>query len=112
MARVHLSRQLTLEQRRETPDQAGGFVVSWHALGVLWADVSARGGGRRAGQEVALTSVPYQIIVRAAPVGAASRPKPGQRFRDGGRVFLIEAVAEHDARGRYLICLTREEAWL
>ena len=51
----------------------------------------------------------YRITVRAAPVGAPSRPRPDQRFREGARVFRILAVAERDAVGRYLTCFAEEE---
>jgi hypothetical protein len=53
--------------------------------------------------------VPYAIVVRGAPVGHPGRPAPEQRFRDGQRLFHIRSVAEHDANGRYLICISEEE---
>ena len=37
------------------------------------------------------------------------RPVPGQRLRDGARIFAIRAVAERDGDGRYLTCFTQEE---
>ena len=37
-----------------------------------------------------------------APFGAASRPRPDQRLREGARVFDILTVAEFDPAGRYL----------
>jgi len=46
--------------------------------------------------------------VRGAPVGAASRPRPDQRFREGDRVFAILAVSEFDATGRWLECWAEE----
>ena len=52
--------------------------------------------------------VGYRILVRAAPVGAPSRPRPEQRFREGPRVFDIVSVAEHDAAGRYLEIIAQE----
>ena len=53
--------------------------------------------------------MPLRITVRAAAVGDARRPKPGQRFREGGRLFRILAVSERDTGGRYLACMAREE---
>jgi hypothetical protein len=44
-----------------------------------------------------------------APQGAASRPTAAMRFRDGVRVYDIEAVTEADASGRYLTCFATEE---
>ncbi len=51
----------------------------------------------------------YRIIVRAAPFGSDARPVANQRFRDGGRTFVILAVAEDDADARYLNCTAQEE---
>lgn len=109
MTRVHLSRQLTLEATDRVADGAGGFVETWQALGVVWAEVSPRSGVERDGGEVSLSSVRSRIILRAAPVGVSSRPAPGMRFRDGSRVFVVLAVVEHDAGGRYLRCDVKEE---
>ncbi|MGB4908701.1 MAG: head-tail adaptor protein, partial [Tabrizicola sp.] len=52
---------------------------------------------------------PYRITVRGTPTGSPSRPKAGQRFREGTRLFLIQAVTERDQFGRYLTCFAREE---
>lgn len=106
----HLSRALVLEQAERVPDGAGGFSTSWAALGTLWAEVLPGTGRDPAGEEVVLTSVSYRITVRAAPPGADSRPKPGQRLREGARVFAILAVTERDPGGRWLVCFCREEA--
>ncbi len=110
MNKVELSRKLVLEEPQRVPDGAGGFTQVWVALGIVWADVRA-GTGRE--KELAglstVSIVPYRITVRGAPQGAPSRPRPEQRFRDGGRVFRILAVAERDPRGIYLECFAREE---
>ena len=99
---VSLSRKLVLEERQILPDGSGGFAVAWVALGTLWAEVAARAGHEQflAGQ--ARPRVRFRILVRGAPAGTPSRPRPEQRFRDGSRVFDILTVAEHDAAGRYL----------
>jgi len=104
-----LNRELALEARARVTDGAGGFGESWAELGRLWAEVSARTGRRREGEGLTLAQVRYRITVRAAPVGAPSRPRPGQRFREGARVWRIEAVAERGSAGRYLTCYATEE---
>jgi len=109
MAGVTLNRRLELEEANRVPDGAGGWQESWAALGVLWADVRARTGRDSGGEAVHLSATRYRIVVRAAPHGAPSRPRPGQRFRDGARVFAITAVAEHDGGARYLTCFAEEE---
>lgn len=99
---VMLSRGLVLETRESRPDGSGGHTVAWIPLGVLWANVSARTGREDfvAGQTLHRTK--FRIIVRGAPAGAPSRPRPDQRFREGARIFNILSVAEHDPQGRYL----------
>jgi head-tail adaptor len=103
-----LSRLLTLEERVATPDGAGGHELAWRALGSMWAEVTARAAREDfiAGRPHARTSL--RITVRAAPMGAASRPPIDPRFRDGDRVFNILAVAEADARARYLEIFAEE----
>lgn len=106
---VHLNRKLVLEQAVRLSDGAGGYSESWQSLGMLWGALKA-GTGREAGADfLTLSTVPWQIVVRAAPVGAASRPRPDQRFREGGRIFRILSVAEHDSDARFLNCRCRQE---
>jgi head-tail adaptor len=104
-----LNRRLVLERAVQVSDGAGGFSESWAVLGVVWAEVVAGSGRDVAGEEVTVSSVPYRITVRGAPVGAPSRPKADQRLRDGTRLFKIIAVTERDAGGQYLTCFAREE---
>lgn len=105
---VKLTRRLTLEEPRRVPDGSGGYSLTWTAVGVLWADVAPRGSredfiGARARPRIA-----YRILVRGAPPGAASRPRPDQRFREGARVLEILTVAEFDPEARYLEILAEE----
>ena len=104
-----LNRKLVLEAPGRVGDGAGGFTETWTALGELWAEVTARSGRERAEAGAPVSAVSYRIVVRAAPYGAVSRPMPEQRFRDGTRLFVIQAVAEADAAGRYLTCFADEE---
>lgn len=103
------NRKMVLEDAVQAPDGSGGFVENWVALGELWAEVTAGAGSEKAGEFVTVSSVPYRITVRGAPVGAGSRPKPDQRFREGTRLFRIKAVTERDAKAHYLTCFTYEE---
>lgn len=109
MKAPNLNRVLTLEAVARSPDGAGGFTEAWTALGTLWAEVRPGAGNDVLGEERMLSAVPYRVTVRAMPTGAPSRPKAGQRFREGTRVFLIQAVTERDPDGRYLTCFSREE---
>ena len=109
MSAVHLTRALTLEMPVRLADGAGGFALTWAALGTLWAEVLPGSGRETAGTEVLIAAVPYRITVRGAPIGSPARPKPEQRLRDGTRVFTILTVSERDPQGRHLLCFAREE---
>jgi head-tail adaptor len=104
-----LDRALTLEAPVRSPDGAGGFMVTWQALGTHWAELRPGTGRERSGRAVTLSRSPYRIIVRGAPVGSPARPQPDQRFREGDRIFAILAVTEADPSGRYLTCHAEEE---
>jgi head-tail adaptor len=108
-ADINLNRKLVLESVAKTADGAGGYWQSWASLGTLWADVDARAGRQSGVAGGGLSVVRYRIIVRGAPVGSTTRPQAGQRFRDGSRTFVIDAVANHDVGGLYLECWAREE---
>ncbi len=90
-------------------DGAGGYVSDWQLLGSLWAEVKPGTGREAAAFAATVSRVPYRITVRASPVGAPSRPIAGQRFRDGERIFSINAVSEQDVHAHYLICHAQEE---
>ncbi len=109
MTLPRLNRRLVLEGALRSPDGAGGFTETWSALGTLWAEVNARTGRERVEAGMPISTASYRIVVRAAPVGAPSRPTPEQRFRDGPRLFVIRAVMERDPEGRYLTCFSDEE---
>ncbi|WP_378944562.1 head-tail adaptor protein [Paracoccus sp. R86501] len=105
MAEPNLTTQLALEQPDRVADGLGGYATTWRRLGLLWAQMDASSGR----EDGAISAVRWRITVRAAPVGDTRRPKAGQRFRMGDRLFLIEAVAERDPLGAFLTCHAREE---
>ena len=109
MRHVNLNRHLVLETPERIADGAGGYVQTWRPVGEIWGEIVARTGREIAGGAVQLSSATYRITVRAAPVGAPSRPRPEQRLRCAGRVFKIEAVTDRDPAGRYLTCYATEE---
>lgn len=109
MSAPRLNRQLVLEAPDVLSDGAGGFVQGWLPLGIVWADVKARSGRETAQNGAPVSRMGFRIIVRGAPMGSDKRPAAQQRFREGTRVFTIEAVAEDDPEGRYLTCFAQEE---
>lgn len=98
MIGVALLRRLTLETRVTAPDGAGGHMVEWQAVGALWADVRPRSGREDFVGGQPRPRAAYRIVVRSAPMGAPSRPRPEQRFREGPRVFDILTVSDRDER--------------
>ena len=109
MARPVLNRPLVLEAPERAPDGAGGFVQGWAVRGTLWAALDARTGRDAAGEGLRLGRAGYRITVRAAPQGAPSRPVPGQRLRDGARLFNILSVTESREGAGYLTLWAEEE---
>jgi head-tail adaptor len=109
MSAPNLTRALVLETPVASPDGAGGQVITWAALGTLWADIRAGAGRERLTEFGPASDVSLRILVRASPVGAQARPRAGQRLRDGARLFRLIAVTEADAQGRYLTCTAIEE---
>jgi head-tail adaptor len=104
-----LIRRLMLETWESAPDGAGGQDGLWLRSGVLWAEIKPASGAERLGEEAALSRTRLKIIVRAAPHGAPSRPRPEDRFREGGRIYRILSVQDADPGMRYLTCIAEEE---
>lgn len=104
-----LSRRLALEEAQRLNDGAGGYSESWIQLGAHWTEITPLSGRKSDHPGGSLAQQRYRISLRATPVGSQSRPKPGQRFNDGTRIFHIETVAEADEQGRYLACGCKEE---
>jgi head-tail adaptor len=97
---------LLLEAPERISDGAGGFDQTWVARGHVWAAVESRGAGREVDQASRLQ---LKITMRAVPQASAARPDAAMRFRDGGRLYRIEAVHEGDPMGRTLTCFAVEE---
>lgn len=103
-----LSRKLELEVLSRIDDGAGGFAGSWTGLGTHWGAVEPLTGRLERGEGRARSRTAYRITVRAVPPTSSARPKAGQRFREGARVYDIRAVLQ-SADARYLSCIADEE---
>lgn len=110
MTAPDLNRKLALEHAVRVADGAGGYAMAWETLGTIWGALKASAGRQRSGSAGPVAVSRYTVTVRAAPIGAVSRPVAGQRFRDGTRIFAIRAVSETDGTGLYLACRVEEEA--
>ena len=105
---VRLSRRLVLEEPRRQPDGLGGHALIWQPLGGLWAEITPRSSREDFVGAQVRPRVLHRIIIRTAPLGNPSRPRPDQRFREGTRIFDILTVTEHGTDGRYLEILAEE----
>lgn len=114
MKAPRLTVPLVVETPVREPDGMGGFRLAWQDVGQLWTEMRSGAGAERFAEVGAQSVVAWRITVRAAPAGDARRPRPEQRFRMGEgaavRRFRIEAVAEADALGRWLVCVAKEES--
>ena len=109
MSAPRMTVPLVLESPERVHDRMGGYRTVWRPLGVLYAAMRAGAGSERQTEVGAQSVVVWRITLRAARPGDPRRPRPDQRFRMGGRVFRIDAVAEADPAGLWLDCLAREE---
>ena len=114
MSVPRLTVPLVLESAVRVADGMGGFQLTWQPVGQLWAEMRSGAGGERFAEVGAQSVVNWRITVRAALAGDPRRPRPDQRLRMGTgpaeRRFRIEAVAESDREGRYLVCIAKEES--
>jgi len=106
MSAPQMTRRLTLEAPERVADGAGGYGEVWVARGHVWAAVETRGAGREVDQAARLQ---LKITMRGVARGAQARPDAAMRFREGVRLYRIEAVHEGDALGRTLVCFAVEE---
>ena len=103
-----LSRKLELQGRERAADGAGGFSGDWVALGTHWAAVDPISGRLERGEGAARARAAYRITVRAMPPTSSARPRAGQRFREGERVYEIRTVLQ-SSDARFLTCIADEE---
>ncbi|WP_308916794.1 head-tail adaptor protein [Jannaschia sp. LMIT008] len=107
-----MRRTLTRRLVRLVPDHvgdgAGGLSRTWVEVGALWGDVQARSGSLRVTELGADPRLKVRIVIHGVPDDHPSRPRQGDRLRDGGRLFEVEAVHAIDHRGRYLGCFAHE----
>lgn len=109
MSAPRLTRRLRLEELRLTPDGAGGLSRAWEELGSLWAELRPGTARLELQDGLARAEVSLRIITRFAAPHSPQRPLPGQRFREGGRVWAILAVSEGLPDARYLTAHVQEE---
>lgn len=109
MSVPNLNVRLELEGSARQGDGMGGYRTVWQRIGTVWAEMKVATGRERGAEVGPRSVVSWRITLRGARAGDPRRPAAGQRLRMGQRLFVIEAVAERDAGGRWLTCFAREE---
>lgn len=100
-----MTARLDLEAPQAVPDGQGGATVAWEVTATLWARIEpvsfvvAEQAAAEAG------TISHRIWTRFRDGISA-----GQRFRKGGRIFLVKLVRDPDETRRYLVCQCEEEA--
>lgn len=91
--------RLVIEAPTETPDGAGGALVSWVDAGSCWARVRPQSGREAADRDQLAGEVAFEVMLRwREDVG------PKNRFRVGSRVIEISSAVDPDGRRRVLVC--------
>ncbi|WP_407070399.1 phage head closure protein [Neorhizobium alkalisoli] len=100
-----MTARLDLEVPQAMPDGQGGATLTWEVTASLWARIEPI--SFRVAEETAaeIGTISHRIWVRFREGVMA-----GQRFRKGGRVFLVKLVRDPDETRRYLVCQCEEEA--
>lgn len=106
MRAPRLNRRMCLEERSEVPNGSGGLTRTWVERAWVWAAVEAGSAQQVHEGGTTLGRIKSRIVLRA---GGMDRPLPGQRLREGGRVFSILAVGDADPDARYVTCHVQEE---
>ena len=107
-----LTRKLVLQTPVKSTDGGGGYVIDWQDQATLWAQIDANDGRAASGETSPVMRQSLLITVRAAPWGHIARPKPGQRFIEGERVYAITGVTEDSPTPLYLRCAAFQEVTL
>lgn len=105
MPRV-FTRRLVLSVAEEASDGAGGTTRAWSERGALWAEVRMRSGALAATEFGRTPRLQVRITTHELPEEHAMRPGLGDRLRDGGRTFEVQAV--HSGERRFLVVLANE----
>lgn len=92
--RPRLQRRLVLERRIDTSDGGGGVHVGWIAVSPVWADVRPIAPRERRVGAALGSRVSHRLLLRQVPEESACHPRPTDRLREGGRIFVIHGQAQ------------------
>ncbi|WP_075995841.1 phage head closure protein [Salaquimonas pukyongi] len=97
--------RLTLQQRQETDDGAGGFASLWQNLDPVWARIIPVEGIVAHSAANLGHAITHWIYIRMN-----NSVRPGMRFVKGARIFDVDTVHDPDETGRYLVCKVVERS--
>ena len=97
--------RLTLQQRQETDDGAGGFISAWQDVQPVWARIVPVAGIVTQAAANLEHDITHWIYIRASDA-----VQPGMRFVKGSRIFDIDTVHDPDETGRYRVCRVVERS--
>ena len=100
-----MTARLVLEAPVEAPDGQGGASIGWQAVHSLWARLEPVRVAEREEAGAGTATIGQRIWVRFRGDIVA-----GQRFRKGGRIFLVRWVRDPDETRRFLVCHCEEAA--
>lgn len=90
---------LLIESPAETPDGAGGALVTWVESGSCWARLRPGGGREAQDRDQLAGEIRWEVVLRwREDVG------PRNRFRIGQRVLAITSAVDPDGRRNALVC--------
>jgi SPP1 family predicted phage head-tail adaptor len=98
-----LRRRLTLETQARVADGGGGVSVTWTPVADLWAELRNPGGSETFIAEGLQGKVTHEIVIRKR-----MDVVPAMRFRQGTRVYIVEAVLGRDEPEPFLRILAEE----
>ncbi|MEX0345047.1 MAG: phage head closure protein [Rhizobiaceae bacterium] len=100
-----LCHELSLQFALRIDDGSGGFAENWSELATVFARIEPAGAKSLFAAGQRLEQATHNITIRFRDDVTS-----GMRFEKSGRTFLILNVTDPDETGRYLICITREDA--
>lgn len=98
-----LRRRVTLQQRTQGQDAAGGILATWADLAEVSAKVEPLTGRELLAAQAVHAEITLDVIVRWRPELASPRTAARYRIRYGTRTLSIHGVIDIDDRRQYVV---------
>lgn len=90
--------RVTIQAEAQTPDNGGGYALSWSSVTSCWARVRPLGGREQAARGGLEAAQIYEVTIRRQ----AAAVTPENRLLWGSVPLNIRSVINMDERGEYL----------